>query len=437
MRLGNAFKLVTLLVLSLSFAMGLLPAQAQTSINAINLSFPRVTKDGQTQNTTSDNRNNWKFDGELNLDDQIRYSWNAVSLDTACKSSPKRACGYLRVYINDDASQDNFITELGASPLTISSLQAKLKEGLVKLLFVYIDSNNPGDTSTKVAFSFNFKNLTTKPQVRIISPTDGVVLAKGINRDFILELSNFQLESTDSKQQGRGKLNIYYNETKPSNLVSTLSSSISGSDNKAQVKFNTKDVDFSKIPDSLSTRLIFALTRTNGELLEARAETLVKTNYGGGVNVGMPKVTITEPRKDRTNLVVDGNQRFILQIENFQILSDFNQGANEEGKGYLQIFIDDEPIKTLWGKNDFSLNDIGATDLSGGRKTVKVQLVNKDFTKLIPESSDTVDVIYTPSQSSDNLTGETQVQNNTWRIVIVILTVVLVIGGIAVLITKG
>jgi hypothetical protein len=416
-----------------------LPAFAQqTNINSILLEISKVTKDGQTLSTQKVSTNVWKFDGELNRDDEIRYRWNAVSLDLNCKNSPKKACGYLKVYVNDDTSGDNLLTEIGSSPLSIDSISSKLKEGDTKILFVYIDSTNPGDTSTKVVFSFKYKNATNKPQMKIISPAEGVLLATGVNRDFIVELNNFELETSDSNKPNRGKLNVYYTEVKAANRIATFSSSLSSPEGKVQVKFNSKDLDAAQIPDGLDTKLIFALTKTSGEVLSYQTELKVKTNYKGSINVGLPRVSILEPRKDRTNLVVDGNQKFILQVENFTVLQEFAQGPNNDNNGYLQVFIDDAPIKTLWPKTEFSLNEIGAGDISEGRKTVKVQLVNKDFTKLVPEAVDSIDVVYAPALNEQgNKTNTNQVQNNTWRIIMVILTVVLVIGGIAVLITKG
>jgi hypothetical protein len=429
--------LVVVLVIVLSYVS--LPVLAQSTTNAILLSISRVTKDGKVQDTRRIDTNNWVYEGELNLDDAIRYQWNAVSLDLSCKDKPTRACGYLKIYLNNDSSENNLILDYGSSPLPVDKLAPKLAEGKNTLMFVYIDSTGkPAVPATKVLFTFNFKNTTNKPTIKVVSPAEGALLAKGINRDFVLELTNFQLESTNSNTPNRGKINIYHTEPKASNLIGTLTTSTAGADNKATVKFNSKDLEFYKAPDSLSTVLYFVLTKTSGESLNIGTTLKVKTNYNGSINVGLPRVTIQEPRKDRTDLTVDGNRKFIIQVENFQILDELGKGGMEEGKGYLQIFIDDAPIKTFWPKTDFSLNEIGAGELTEGRKTIKVQLVNKDYTKLVPEAVDSVDIVFVPKlQETNNGSGETQVQSNTWRIIILILTVVLIIGGIAVLITKG
>lgn len=425
------------IVLICSFNMVAIVAFAQSSTNAILLSFPKVTKDGQTVLTQSTGPNAWQFDGELSLDDAIRYGWNAVSLDIACKDKPQTACGYLKVYLNDDSKEENLITETGFSPLPIDRLAPRLSNGPNKLLFVYIDSKNPSDRSTKVSFTFNFKNTTTKPQITVVEPTESALFGRGITQNFRIELTNFALEVTDSGLPNRGKLNIYHSAVDSSKLLGTLSSSSEVSTGKQVVTFTSDDISMETIPDSLSTKLIFVLTNSKGEAINTNAELPVRTNYTGTLDVGLPKVTITEPRKDRTSLNVDTNQKFILQIDNFEILPEFNPSTPETGKGYLQILVDDAPIKTVWPTNSFSFADLGIADMTEGRKTIKVQLVNKDLSKLIPETYDTIDVVYTPSSTATTQDQTTQVQSNIWRIVMVILIVVLVIGGIAVLITKG
>jgi hypothetical protein len=409
---------------------------SQSRTNAIRLEISKVTKDGNTLLTKPLGNQTFEFDGELNLDDQIRYAWNAVELNLACKDNPRNGCGYLKIYLNDDTTEDNFILDYGWSPLQVDKIASKLTEGPNKLLFVYVDSRNQNDRSTKVAFNFRFKNATTRPQIKIVKPTSGALFGQGIEREIELELNNFQLETNSSNLPNRGKLNIYHNSINPSNILGTISTSTALADGKVKVSFNSKDLDFSKVPDNTDSKLIFALTRTTGEVLEYSSEVSIKSNYQGSLDVGLPKISITEPRKDRSNLNIDGNQKFIVQVDNFEILTEFTPGEVEEGKGYLQIFIDDDPVKTVWPKTDFSLTEISTLDISEGRKTIKVQLVNKNFTTLIPEAFDTIDIVYTPTTNETD-SESVSVQSNTWRIVMVILIVVLVIGGIAVLITKG
>jgi hypothetical protein len=417
---------------------------AQTSIdgNAIGLEITRVTKDGQIKDTKKDSPNNWSFAEDLNLDDLIRYRWNTVALDLKYKDKPDSNGGYLKIYTNDDSNPANLVGEYGSSPLSLSTISTKLKEGPNKLLFVYIDkSGQPANPQTKVSFSFNFKNISVKPKLTIVSPEPDSLLAKGVVKDFIVDLQNFSLENTDTNNPIKGKINVYYNEVGTQNFVATISSSRLLEDTKFQVKVSTKDLELDKIPDSLTTKLIFVLTKTNGELLDIRAEVQVKTNYQNKLNVGIPKVTILEPKNDRTDLSVTGNQAFLIGIDNFELLKERSTGSSDGKSGYLQVLIDDAPYKILWPEKSFSLNDIGYIDQTEGRKTVKVQLVNKDFSKLDIDASDARNIIYIPDKKSGpNANQDEQdngIKNSNWRVIIIILTVVLIIGGISILITKG
>jgi hypothetical protein len=417
-------------------------SQAQAEINTIGLEITRVTRDGQVKDTKKESPNSWSFAEELNLDDLIRYRWNTVALDLKYKDKPDISGGYLKIYINDDSSPTNLIGEYGSSPLSLSAISSKLKDGPNKLVFVYIDkTGQPAISQTKVSFSFNFKNITTKPKITILSPTPDTLLAKGVIKDFVLDLQNYSLENTDTGNPIKGKINLYYNEVSNANFIATFSNSQPTDDNKSQLKSSTKDIGLDKIPDSLTTKLIFVLTKTNGDLLDTRAEVQVKTNYQNQINVGIPKVTILEPKNDRTDLSVTGSQVFLIGIDNFELLKERSKTANDGKSGYLQVLIDDTPYKILWPEKSFSLNDIGYIDQTEGRKTVKVQLVNKDFSKLDIESTDSRNIIYIPDKkpitNPNQDDPESGIKNSNWRVIIIILTVVLIIGGISILITKG
>lgn len=416
-------------------------AQTSSEGNSIGLEITRVTKDGQVKDTKKESSTSWSFNEDLNLDDFIRYRWNTVALDLKYKDKPDTSGGYLKIYIDDDSNQTNLIGEYGSSPLPLSSISSKLKDGSNKLLFVYIDkTGQPANPQTKVFFSFNFKNISTKPKINIISPLPDTLLAKGVIKDCVIDLQNFSLENTDTGNPVKGKLNLYYNEVSTANFIATFSSS-TNVDDKAQLKFSTKDIQLDKIPDNLATKLIFVLTKTNGDLLDTRAEVQVKTNYQNQINVGIPKVTILEPKNDRTDLSVTGNQVFLIGIDNFELLKERSKNSNDGKSGYLQVLIDDAPYKILWPEKSFSLNDIGYIDQIEGRKTVKVQLVNKDFSKLDIEATDSRNIIYVPDKKSAIQTNqddtESGIKNSNWRVIIIILTVVLIIGGISILITKG
>lgn len=434
---GLITKIVSVTLL-LSFV-GLFPVLAlaqQSATNPISLAISKVTRNGQAENTKKDGVNNFVYENELNLDDDIRYGWLGTDLNLKYKTTPAIGGGYLKIYLNDDSSEANLITEYGTSPLPVSALKSKLVEGQNKILFVYVDSTNRfASQPTKVAFTFKFKKASNLPNIQVLEPTPNSVIGRGADKDISIQLTNFELENSDSRLPNRGKLNVYANTVLDQNRLGIFSVSQNVQGN-IYVRFNTRDLETSRIPDGLATQLIFNLTKTDGTLLNFQNTLQVRSNYNGSLDVGLPRVTITEPRKDRTNLTVDGNQKFIVQVDNFTILTETSKEANEDTKGYLQIYVDNKPLKILWPKNTFTLNEIGLNDVAEGRKTVKVQLVNKNYTKLSPEASDSLEIIFAP-KFNENLNNSPQVENQSWRIVLVIVTVVLVVGGISVLITRG
>ncbi len=409
----------------------------QSSTNTINLGITKVVKDQKDENTKQAGTNIWRYSGDLTANDAIKYKWSGVDLNVKYKTTPSKGAGYLKIYKDDDSKDTNLITEYGNSPLGIDKIVSRLTDGENKILFVYIDSNNK--VGAKVLFYFNYKNTVNPPKINVLEPSTGIVLGKNIDYNVTLKLDNFALESKPSNQPNRGHLQVYYNEVKPSNLALNLNSSKDLGNAQSEVRFNTKDLNFEKlkVADSTQTKLIFVLAKTTDEILPYQSEFIIQTNYNNSLNVGLPKVSIVEPRKDRTDLNVDGDRKFILEVSNFTILTERKEGQNEPKTGYLQIFVDEVPRKTIFPETEFSLNELGLTDLTKGRKTIKVQLVNKDFTKFAPEATDSIEVIYSPKISEKTEANLPQVQNNNWRIIIVILTVILVIGGIAVLITKG
>ena len=417
---------------------------AASSTNAIKLEIPKVTKviddSPETQDVKRTGNNEWAFEeGVLTLDDDIRYRWEDAFLDLAYQVSPAPRAGWLKVYRGDDSTEENLIAEFGSSPLPIARLAESLEEGPNTLLFVYIDSTTkaPAVPATKVEFDFEFKNISTKPRLEVLSPKAGVVLAGGVNQEFKIKLNNFSLTSSTKPEEKTGKLNIYQNAVAQENLIATVNNSVQREENEYFVTFNSRDIEFDQIPDSNEVKLIFALTNVTGDPLEYRDELLVKTNYDGSIDVGLPRVNILEPTDGRLDLTVDGNKKFVLGVENFEILDNFEAGAEVNGKqGYLQIFVDNMPVRDLWASPEFSFNEIGYTGDSG-QKEVRVQLVNPDYTKLAPEAVDEVTVVYVPQESNEEEASEETGESNQWRVVIIALVVVMIVGGILLLVLKG
>jgi hypothetical protein len=422
-------------------------AQTPPEVSPLDLELVRIQKGGDVKDTKLVSPQNWSTDEVLNLDDTIRYRWKNVVLDEKYKTAPAPNAGYLRVYKDDETKPENFLTDNGSSPFPLSKIAGKIKDGDQKLIFLYVDTTGNPIPSTKSTISFKFQGVSTKPTMKILSPDSGSLFAKNLSREFNIELSNISLDTTDSPQEQKGKVSLYYNEVKPENFLSAFSRStdLDGKDGKkALLKFDTTDssINWDRVPDSLNTKLLFALTKINGDPLGVEQILEIKSNYQDQINLGLPKVSIVEPKADRSDITTTGEQKFIVKVENFELLGERSDKQKDGKSGYLQILIDDAPYKIIWGQQIFSLNEIGYSSEEEGRRTVKVQLVNTDFTKLDSPAIESREIIYKPSskttQNPQNANEEdAAVASNSWRTIIIVLTIILIVGGIAIIITKG
>jgi hypothetical protein len=411
----------------------------------LDLELVRVQKGADVKDTKLVSPQNWSTDEVLNLDDTIRYRWKNVVLDEKYKSSPAPNAGYLRVYKDDETKPENFIADNGSSPFPLSKVAGKLQDGNQKLIFLYVDSTGNPVIGTKSTITFKFQGISTKPSIKILSPEPDSLFAKNLSREFNIELTNISLDISDSPEQPKGKISLYFNEVKPENFLSAFSRSTDLPDKKALLKFDTTDssINWERIPDSLNTKLIFVLTKVNGESFGNDQILQIKTNYQEQINFGLPKVNIVEPKMDRSDISTTGEQKFIVNVENFELLSERSDKAKDGKSGYLQIFVDDAPYKIVWGQKTFSLNEIGYNSDEEGRRTVRTQLVNTDFTKLDSPATDSREIIYKPNssktaQNPSNINEEdAAVASNSWRTIIIVLTIILIVGGIAIIITKG
>jgi hypothetical protein len=415
-----------------------LDVSAQSNTNEIGLYFPYVNRATEGRSATVKvGTNHYKYNGELSSGDEIRYAWQGVDLNLKYKDTPNSAGGYLKIYRGDDSSESNFILDHGSSPLPVDSLVNSLKNGENNLLFVYVNSTRPEIRSTKVLFTFNFKGEVSRPSLDIVSPPSGAIFAQGIDRDFLLKMENFSLSPADTGDSSIGKINVYYNKVDKTTFLGTLSSSIED-DGISLVEFNSEDLDFSRIPDSEDSTLIFVLTNSKGDLLNVRKELSIKTNFNDTLDLGLPKITITNPSDVDGIPTVDGDLRFILEVQNFELFEGENDLNNEEGVGFIQVRVDGELInrEDNFTKESFTLNEMGVDLSEKTQAEIEVKLVNKDNTDLEPNAEDSILVKIQANEDSEAV-DPADIQNNNWRIVIVVLTVILVVGGISILITKG
>jgi hypothetical protein len=423
-----------------------LHALAQDARNPINLTLKQANRDGEQVPIQKVNFYTYKLDKPLDLDDSIRFGWNNISLDVNSRDNPNPNKGYLKVYVGS-VKPDNLATYAGSNsdiyPLKISAMKDHLEPGKNKVIFVYENSYFQ-EPKGKVTFTFNFENQTSSPKIKVLEPAPETVFMESTARPIKLELLNFKLEKSFKKREGYGSLKVYYNKTSEDNLLKTVTSGNTSEKGTFLVELNPNNLKLSQIADSKDTKLIFQLVDNKGNPLDISPKELpIITNYNQSLDVDLPQIKILEPSKNRTDLTVYGDTKFAVKVDNFKLLestSTQSEGPVTNTKGYLQILIGQEevfkPIQTVWGKQEFTLNQIDYTPQERKRQIVKVKLVNRNFEDLKPPAMDTVEVVYEPevvtAEETDNIT-----QNNTWRFVIIGLTILLIISGISILITKG
>jgi hypothetical protein len=435
----------SLTILNLLFGLLLVPVTAQSTANPINLGITTVEVDGVNQSTRRIDILNWQYDGQLDKNDAVKFIWEGIDLNRKYLEAPARGGGYLRLY-NGSVSDETFVTHLGTDnyPLQLDTLDEQLESGPNTLVFVYENSLTKA-TSSPINFRFNYIKEVDQPELEVVKPQAGAVFMEGVEQEIELIVSNFFLSPNPSSQPDVGKVFLYANEVSANTFLGKITNGTNIGDNRIQVTLSSSDFTFDTIPDSEETNLIFLLTDSNENPIDIQSSVQIKTNYGDSLDLGLPRVRIVEPQKNRSDLSVAGDTRFILQVDNFEILTETpsretNNGPLNLNRGYLQISIFSgdrgEPIQPRWGATEFTLNEIGYQDDSEGQKTLRVQLVNENFEVLKPEANDSITIFYSPAVETDG-GSEVQVESNIWRIVFISLTVILVVGGISVLITKG
>lgn len=411
-----------------------------TQNNQIQLSIPYIEKDGKKIETSNQGNSNWNYKEELNSNDKIRYGWQGVAIDLSYKSNPTPGGGWIKVYLEDENIESNAIIDNGTSPLELKTIDDKLKNGKNKIILVFVDdTNDPKLSKSKSSIIINYKKNLPDASLEIITPPANSILSKNIQREFKIQLKNFSLVNSVENKNTEGKLNIFLNEVKqpPLAIITTSKESTGGGQ---VVEFNSSIFNPEvNIEDSKNQKFIFQLVKNNGDEVLKTERTFI-TNYSESLtDLGLPSIKFTEPKADRVDLSVDGERKFIVEVNNFELLQQLTSGANEDKKGYLQIFVDDQPIKRIWGEKEFTLNSINYVEKNQGKRVIYVQLVNKDFTKLTPEVSANLDVIYIPNNqnSNQNSNEESIIENNNWRVYLTAFIVVVILTGIVVVIIKA
>ena len=377
----------------------------------------------------------------LGSEDVIRFGYSASTLiDIKNVAAPTPQASYLKAYLNDDSSETNFIANIGNSPLPIKDLSPKLNAGKNTVLLVLVDNAQGSATpATKIEITFNYNGPVTalQPQIEIVSPPSGSVISKDAEKDFYLKLNNFTLEKDSTGKPNTGKVSVYATEQKPENLIQTFTNSIATTNGYSELRFNTSNGDkWATIPDNLKTKLIFVLQDGASNAIGNPVEFIAATNYTNTIDIGLPKITLLEPS---ANAEINQNYIFKLKVENFELLSSVKTSEKKPNQGYLQVRIDDELVMPNTDKTQFSLKDINVVGKEG-RVKVRVDVVNTQFEKIKPAAF--IETTVTVKKIVDNSSQVAEQNNqkngsNNWRIVIIAATVVLILGSIAVLITRS
>lgn len=432
-----------------------LSANAAINSNTIKLNVPFIQSGDKKIETKYGGNYEWEYGGDLVDGDLIRYGWNSVAIDLSYKAYPQAGAGWIQVYLNDDSSPDNLIAENGTSPLPISKISKKLTPGKNKIMLVYVnETNNPANSTSKTTLTFGYKSNEAKtPKIsNIPEPSVNTLFLDGVVRNFKIELNNFELTSVVGEDGNKGQLKLYLDKIEGKPLV-VIKTSRSIDSNRQLVEFSSKDFDSSvEIPDKKDTKLIFVLTNSRGENTDITFERNVIMNLQGSLqDVGLAEVKIVEPKTDSSDLNIQGDTKFIVETRNFDILPQLTDTVNEDKKGYMQIYVNDVPVKTFWPKRDFTLDEIGFANELSGKKNIQVQLVNKDYTTLNPAVKSSITVNYLAKNNDSGKTSGNEVgsrqnekvystsneSNSNWRVIVISLIASLIVASILILVFKG
>jgi hypothetical protein len=412
--------------------------------NNINLAITKVVKDGRDQVTEKVATNKFILNDSLSGSDAIKYSWDNTRILTSFKDKPALCCGFINAYLEDETKESNFLFTTGSDdyPIKVSKISSKLKTGKNTLILVFFDHTNKA-TSNKSSLTFDYVSTTNpalKPVITVVKPGPGAVFSKEITQPIVLDIENFTLsKESENKSENIGKLNIYANDT--TNLLETIDTGSASVGGKLRVDFKPETISkFEKLPDSKNTKLIFQLVTPSKIEPVAESTFEIITNFNKSTDLGLPIIKITDPSKESTVNSITEDKVFLLDYQNFTVLEKepIQSNTNPSSKeGFIQIFVNNVPIVTKWPKKDFTLKEIGYVSQDSGEREVKVQLVNVNYEKLSPDASDKVKVQYINNSASVIKKQDTETQSSNWKIIIIVLTVILIVGGILISITKS
>jgi hypothetical protein len=414
-------KLIANLCVLIGFMLTIIGSLVQVYAQDFNFVLPKVMQQNQVKDTETIN-NEVIFNDQLTLNDSLRFGWTNIDLSLDSRSNPSPKIGFVKAY-NNEAKEENFILDFATSPLKLDQLGFKLKEGKNKLVFVLYLDNKPTDKI--INFTFNYKTTPLDPVIKIIKPNQKTLFTTNLKQDFLINIENFVVKS-GINLANHGKIKVYYNEVSDAGFLTQ----IIDSDNYAsgsQLKFNS-DVfgdKFRTIPDSESGKLIFVPITYDGKVITTAQATMdVIMNYQTTLNIKSPSVEFLNINDSNNSILT--SDKIKIKVNNFKLLKYDTRNSMAINEGYLQILINDKPHKMTFDKTEFTIDEL-IPNYKEEKVNIRLQLVNSDFTFLNPDTFATIDLFLKPNKIEDI---NNKVQASNWRLIIIGLTVLLILGSV-------
>ncbi len=416
-------KKIIVFLLLLAPLISLEPVKAQD----FNLILPKVTQN-RTVKDVEKIGEEYIFKDVLTLNDNLRFGWSNLELDLNSRATKAPNKGYIKAYINTE-SDENFILDFASSPLRLDTLSQKLKEGNNKLVFVLIVNGIP--TGNKIVFNLVFKAISTDPTIKISKPNNKVVFWENMRHDFILNVENLIVNS-GVNLANHGKVNVYLDNVNEESFLTQITDSDANGSNSV-LKFNS-DIfgeKFKKTPDSLTSKLIFVPVSSTNKFYNNSLATLdIITNFQNTLDVKQPTLDFISVNDSNNSIRKDGLIKF--KVTNFKMLKFDTRNSINTGEGYLQILVNDKPHKITYERSEFTLNEL-IPNYKQEKVNIKLQLVNSDFTPLAPPVSTAID-LFIKSEAPQNITERIQASN--WRLIVIGITILLILGSVLYIIFK-
>jgi hypothetical protein len=425
LKLANIF-ITAFLILGIVF-LQFLPASIAQQAPYV-FSLPKVQIGGLVKDTSKISSTEYESKDALSANDLLRFGWENIDIDLASKTTPRPQTGYFKAYYNE-LKEENFILDFGAAPLRIDKLGSFLKEGKNIVYFsLYVEGK---DTKQSIKFSFGYSSKTTEPLIKIAQPKPLSLITKDKNSELELFIDNFVVK-TAINVSNHGKLKVYINSVSEANFLTALVDS-QPSNTGSYVKANLSILGdkFYNTKDGEANKLIFLPETNDGKILpNSAAEVSVITNFQNTLDIKSPQIKFLNISSE--NATFDRNDKIKIKVDNFKPLKFDTRNIAKNGEGYMQLFINDVPHKIAFTSLEFSINEI-APNITDEKVRIKIQLVNTDFLPLEPNSEAVAEIFI---KKSKDATAREQVEVSNWRLVIIAITLILIVGSVIYVVTR-